>query len=185
MTFTKVFKGKAGEGQYGAWQLYECYTDALGWEKTKLSFFETIGKIAIIPKQGMAAIVVELKEVQKGGYTNYTITKIVPVEPKATPQPKLPPTQQPKEQRNNYEEKPSFYISYAKDIAIVLIEKDLPIERLPEICDVVVEAGLAMLDKIVFNPKQTKQEINKLSQADDPYGDDLTPTEVFDDEGPF
>lgn len=161
--FTKVFKtDKTGDGRDGEWILYDCYVDAPGWERTKLAFFETVGKSTVIPEKGMAAQVVEYKQTVKGKFTNYTITKIVPVEGTTTPQPKARPkeehTPQPARSNGRIEEKPSFYISYAKDIAVALIEKEMDLNRLPEICEMVVSAGLGMLDGIIFDTGRAKQE---------------------------
>lgn len=151
--FTKVFKGKSGEGQYGPWQIWDCYINIEEWKDTKLSFFESNKNPT--PVQGMTATVVEIEEQVKGEYVNYVIknieTKVQAPVPKPRPQVTKENSTEPNHNNNH---QASFYVSYAKDIAVALIEKGYDLEGikycLPEICRLVVESGLGMLDDILF-----------------------------------
>lgn len=79
VVISKVFKGKAGIGQYGSWQVWSIY---LTGGETKYDYFE---KDNIKPFEGMAVASFEYEIEQKGQYTNYSVKKLIPVQ-SATPQ---------------------------------------------------------------------------------------------------
>lgn len=192
--FTKVLKKGSGENRYGPWQLYLCHIDAPEWKGIKLAYFKKENKPT--PLQGMALQVLEYdtrKKIEDGKtYTDYIIKDFVPAEQESQATPVSVETSQQGDSQKpdkNSEEKASYYVSYAKDILIALIAAEKDTNGLPELCDLVVEAGLKMRNNIITSEANmptkkadtfTDTNASNISVPDDPFGDDFPPPESYE-----
>ena len=152
----KVYPGKTGTSEYGEWQAWNFYID--GMPDLKLSYFS--GGKKSPPVEGASVKFIEYDIVTKGEYTNNNVKtmNLSSASQQAAPKqdgppddyeppgnlPKglkmiIPPPSPPKEA--------SFYISYAKDIQVAMMENAMtpPGLTLDELCQEVVTVGLKML----------------------------------------
>ena len=156
----KVYKGKLGESEYGPWQAWNFYLE--GVKDIKFSYFS--GGDKPVPVEGRMVKHIEYEVVTKDGYTNNNVKKLVyyPREPDNEPRqepdqgppgdyeppgelPKNPPTSQ------KPDSSISFYVSYAKDLMVAMIERDGMPESLPSLTDAadeVVRVGTEMWRKV-------------------------------------
>ena len=140
VTINKVYEGKSGESQYGKWTAYSFYVEG---DDRKFSYFKT-EKSPLLPTVGMMLKMLRFETVQKGQYTNYNVKEMF-LYKEGEKMPK--PTRSDAPQSTNSLKDISFYVSYAKDTAIALIQQ-FPEQyngaTLEQICDQITFAGQRM-----------------------------------------
>ena len=136
VTISTVFDGGSGEGQYGPWQRWDCYVDG---DKRKFAYFE---KDDFIPVKGMYVRELRVVSKQVGDKTYWNVDKFIMPSPKEE---KARLSDAPQSTNSNRDI--SFYVSYAKDTAIALIQQ-FPEQykgaTLEQICDQITFAGQRM-----------------------------------------
>jgi len=157
----KVYEGKSGEGQYGPWQAYNFYVRG---DVRKFSCFDS----KLVPREGMAIDALEFEEEQKAKdgkwYTNNNIkTVILPDTQEAVSNIQRQVNQaapqtvsEPRSATNKRDSSLTMYISYAKDIAVALLNhKSEQVHNftVEEIGDIIVQVGINMYDKANGVPK--------------------------------
>ena len=158
---TKVYKGPNGKGEHGPWQVYNIYLNK-GDDK-KFGYMQSGNKS--IPTVGMGIKHIEYDVEISGKYTNYKVKKLELVEDEPTSQPEQVPSKYraSTEQPNS---NASFYVSYAKDLEIQLMQTD-PAHfdgmSFHDIVKEVVFAGLTMMKMVnegntPERPKQPPQQ---------------------------
>lgn len=178
---TKVYKGPDGESEYGTWQVYNLYLDK--GDKKKFGYMQS-GKKPV-PIEGMAVkhIEYEVKTTKKDGktYTNYDIKKMeVANEEIGEAQARthelaqktldeyIPP-------KNNKDA--SFYVSYAKDLQIALIQArppDFDETTLDELVSNVAWAGTLLMQMVNGTPPKKPKNTPTI---EDQGKDDQSPIE--------
>lgn len=165
-TITKVYEpqkeGKPieGEGEYGAWKLYTFYTDKT--DKEKFSFMW--GEKKPRPTKGLKIKHMEYEEEKKGQYTNLNVKKLELPEQEKSSSPESSPktTSQPKPNNTSA----SFYVSYAKDIAVALITLGKDLTELDAIALHATKVGLRMMNTVnEDNTQNTPSEQPEGSKA--------------------
>jgi len=147
-TITKAYRGKTGEGQYGPWVAWNFTIEG---DDRKFSYFS--GGKKPEPFDGAFIMMAKYETVTKGQYTNYNVKELALGQPENNEPGQAPPAgpgwygekpkddyeppgkpnkeeshkqgafvPQPKPHPRN-DEKISFFISYAKDLKVSLIEK--------------------------------------------------------------
>ena len=160
---TKVYQGKSGTSQFGDWIAYNFYVQG---EDKKFSWFGGGNKIT--PVDGMQIAYMEYTTTIEGKYTNHKVSKLTVKEGVAQPT-TLSST---KPQSANGREA-SFYVSYAKDIAIALLNRDgvFSIAVLEDTCRQVAQAGLIMMNESLGNaeiPSEKPPEAQELILTEKP-----------------
>ena len=167
-TIGKAYKGKTGQGEYGPWIAWNFYIDG---DDRKFSYFS--GGKKPEPFEGAFIKMAKFETVTKGQYTNFNIKEMAlgdnqqnneprqdppedyepPGEPAKVTKPVTLPNQSVVHGKTilptNQPEKISFYISYAKDLKVSLIEKGEYPEgvTLQECADDVMTVGRDMWEK--------------------------------------
>lgn len=72
VTISKVYEGKSGKSQYGAWTAYNFYVNG---DDRKFSYFKT-EKSPILPTVGMRMKLLRFETVTKDGYTNHNVKEM-------------------------------------------------------------------------------------------------------------
>ena len=172
-TITEVFEAKKGDGSlvegkgdYGFWKLYTFYTDKT--DKDKFGFMWDEKKPR--PESGLKVKHMEYEIKVEGKYTNYNAKKLE-VDPTSTPQ-AIPNAREdmglvPKSTNdrgiNNREV--SFYVAYAKDIAVEMIRdtNKLP-DNFEAVCSRVAKAGVKLMNESLNNgqPPQVNKTVAPL-----------------------
>jgi len=139
-----VREGKSGQGQYGEWTMYTFTVRIAGWEQEKITYFKSGNKPA--PTDGMMVASLEVEEdYYQGNFSGYKaksmqINQGTPsnqpprtVPPSVNPQGNVttmgvagtgnPPP--PKETPKLRDDSITMWTSYAKDIMVALINKDM------------------------------------------------------------
>jgi len=169
-TITKVFEVKKkdgspveGEGKHGDWKLYNFYTDKT--KKETFTFMWGEGKPKL--KQGIKIKHMEYEEEKDGQYTKLNVKKMELEEDK--PEPK--PTDTSSQLQSNGNREASFYVAYAKDIQVALIQAN-PMQYkkadLDDLAKIVVNIGLMMADMVsspVDKPQKTSQKPEDAPQS--------------------
>ena len=139
-TIGKVYKGKTGEGQYGPWVAWNFYVEG---DDRKFSYFS--GGKKPEPFEGAFIQMLKYETVTKGKYTNHNVKEMAldniekqNNEPRQEPDQGPPDDYEPPGEKDGYVDKPttakssavrngdeklSFYVSYAKDLMVALIDK--------------------------------------------------------------
>ena len=158
VTIGKVYKGKAGDGEYGPWQAWNFYVEG---DERKFSYFS--GGKKPEPFEGAFIKMAKFETVTKGQYTNHNIKEMALEDQNNETQQDSPydyePPGEPTFSRNSIskpvvkqsltprsDEKISFYVSYAKDLQVARItmghiSNDV---TLFELAGETMAAGLAM-----------------------------------------
>lgn len=157
-TITKAYKAKKkdgsfveGEGEYGAWRLYNFYTDKTG--DRKFSFMW--GGKKPIPYEGLKIKHLEYEIKIDGEHTNSNVEKIE-VDPDTPPmevEPKPSGSLLGLKPQNNGNGQASFYVSYMKDVAIAVINCGGGLDQtdLDAIARKIAKAGLVMMNESLGN----------------------------------
>lgn len=156
---TKVYPGPTGESEYGQWKIYNLYLDKD--DKKKFGYMQS-GKKPI-PKEGMEIkhIEYEIEQTKKDGktYENYKIKKLElkeDIEP--TPESTLPPSiSEPTPSHTNGREV-SFYVAYAKDIVIAMLQNGEDLINLQAVCSQVAKAGVKLMNESLDITKTPPQK---------------------------
>lgn len=167
---TKVYEGKSGKGKYGPWTAYNFYTDKTGEEK--FSYFWGEGKTIVI--EGIQVDYMEYETETKGQYTNLNVKKLE-ISDKSTSE-AIPKVKEdiwtipkPKNDREV-----SFYVAYAKDLAIELLAKSGNLHNLEDTCKQVAKAGKIMMNESLNNgqiPPEKPQEGSPVEDKDKNKGE--------------
>jgi hypothetical protein len=158
---TEVNRIKSGESGYGPYTIWNFWVE--GHKNLKLSYLQ--GEDMPAPVEGMVIKMLEYEIKKDGRFTNQKVVQFVPMgnRSKAAPEPLTDGEpdwvseglEEPKQEPNQEDlhVKPdssiSFYVSYAKDLAVAMVEtgqwtgKDLV-----EIADEVTETGIRMWEKV-------------------------------------
>ena len=151
---TKVYRGKSGQGQYGPWTAWNFNIEG---DDRKFSYFS--GGKKPEPKEGDFIAMMKFETVNDGKYTNYKAKEVAFGQPDCEPRQdpphdyeppgehQAPPgTQKPAQQSPRGDEKLSFYVSYAKDLKVALInQKEYPEGiTLKECVNEVMQEGMRM-----------------------------------------
>lgn len=170
-TITQAYKAKKADGSFvegedGAWRLYNFHTDKTG--DKKFGFMWSAKKP--IPCKGLKIKHLEYEVKIEGKYTNYN-AKTIEVDPdtppmKAEPQTSKGSTKAMSPATNGHL---SMYVSYAKDIAIEMIQEDNTLPgNFEAVCSRVAKAGVQLMNTALDVPEEP-QNVPE---------DNLTPEEV-------
>ena len=161
VTIGKVYKGKAGDGEYGPWQAWNFYVEG---DERKFSYFS--GGKKPEPFEGAFIKMAKFETVTKGQYTNHNIKEMALEDQNNETQQDSPydyePPGEPTFSRNSIskpvvkqsltprsDEKISFYVSYAKDLQVARIAQGHIHDAfsLETLASEVMETGIAMWKK--------------------------------------
>ena len=144
---TKVYEGPNGEGEWGRWQIYNLYLDK--GEKKKFGWMQSGKKV--IPKEGMELKHIGYEIEEDGQYTNYKIKEMELKEgtestPQAIPNAKEDMGSIPKAKNDR---EVSFYVAYAKDIAVAILNNggDFETADLDAMVRKIAKAGVIMMNE--------------------------------------
>lgn len=154
---TKVYEGPNGEGEWGKWQVYNLYLDK--GPKEKFGWMQSGKKL--IPKEGMQLKHVGYEIEEDGQYTNYKIKEMELTEGKSTPK-AIPNTKEDMGAIPNIknDREVSFYVAYAKDIAIAMLTNGGDLINLEAVCSQVAKAGVKLMNESLNND-QISSQVNK------------------------
>ena len=159
---TKVYPGPSGKSEHGEWKIWNLYLDKGDGKK----FGYMWGGKKPIPHEGMQVkhieYEIELNEKDGKTYQNYNIKKLEidsTSKPEAIPNAKedmgLIPGKAPKNDR-----KVSFYVAYAKDIAVAMLINGGDLINLEAVCSQVAKAGVKLMNESLNNG-QISPQVNK------------------------
>lgn len=128
----KCYEGKSGEGEFGPWVAWNFHVEG---DNRKFSYFS--GGKKPRPFEGAFIQMAKYETVKKGQYTNHNIKELAlgtqNYDPRqepdgGPPDDYLPPGETPvktpvKTTISRNDEKLSFYVSYAKDLSVALLNK--------------------------------------------------------------
>lgn len=160
-TITNVYEAKnnegkliEGEGEYGPWKLFSFNTDKTGKEK----FAYMWGGEKPIPEKGMNVKHMEYESETKGQYTNLNVKKLeLPEQTKSSASKSSSKTTSQQKPSNDNRDT-SFYVAYAKDIAVAMLAKDVDLLKLDAACEKVAKAGLIMMNESLGSVVNTPSE---------------------------